>query len=67
VLEEWKHQMKEGGLRIDSGESDRLDCDFIIPAGVTAAFIHSRACLDPDDPRLHWDVTTLYRFTPESN
>jgi hypothetical protein len=67
VVQERTYPMKEGRFRIDSGESDRLDCDFIVPAEISAVFIYSRACLDPDDPDLGWDVTTFHRFTPESN
>jgi hypothetical protein len=66
VLQERDYPIKKGHFRIDSGESDRLDCDFIVPADISAVFIYSRACLDPKDPDLSWDVTTFQRFESES-
>jgi hypothetical protein len=52
----------EEQLRIDSGESEKYDADFIIPASVSAVFVYSMACLDPQDSDLGWDVTTFHQF-----
>lgn len=60
------YPQKRGEMRIDSNESDRLECEFIIPADVSAIFIYSSVCLDPEEPDLGWDITTFHRLTPES-
>jgi hypothetical protein len=56
-------EKNEEQLRIDSGESEKYDADFIIPASVSAVFVYSMACLDPEDTDLGWDVTTFHQFT----
>ncbi len=55
-----KYPAKKDKLKIDSGETERLHCDFIIPAKVKTIFVYSNACLDPKDLDLGWDVTSFY-------
>jgi hypothetical protein len=56
------YPLREDDVRIDSGESETYGADFIIPAGVSAVFVYSMACLDPEDSDLGWDVTTFHEF-----
>ncbi len=60
-----KYPVMEDKVKIDSGESERYDADFVIPASVSAIFVYSMACLDPEDYDLGWDVTTFHEFPPQ--
>jgi hypothetical protein len=55
-----EYPVKKDQLRIDSGETEKLYAEFLIPSSVSAVFVYSLACMDPDDPDLGWDVTTFH-------
>jgi hypothetical protein len=56
------YPVREDQVRIDSGETETYGADFIISADVSAVFVYSMACLDPENLDLGWDVTTFYNF-----
>jgi hypothetical protein len=58
---------EEDIFTIESNETERYHCDFIIPAKTEAIFIYSNACLKPKDLNIGWDVTTFHRFSKVDN
>ncbi len=66
IGEFWNYPTRRDKVKIDSGETDHLYCDFIIPAEVKTIFVYSNACLDPKDPKLGWDVTSFHDLEGDS-
>jgi hypothetical protein len=46
-------------VRIDSTETETVHSEFLIPRWITGIVVYSLVSMDPDDPDVGWDITTL--------
>jgi hypothetical protein len=55
-----RYPVKKDGLLIDSGETENLHCEFIIPQAITFVIIYLMIWLDSKNKDIGWDITTFY-------
>lgn len=59
-LKQRDYPLREDKVEIHPGESERLYCEFIIPAAIKTIVAYSLLTLDREESDLGWDCTTYH-------
>jgi len=67
VIAERAYQYTEDEFQIGVGETERFDCDLLIPVSVKTIVVYSSFYFGSDADALLWEVTTYFDIPPDGS